>query len=234
MLQLRDVWASYGAALAIRGVSLDVGEGSVVALLGANGSGKTSTLHAIAGLLPVSSGTITYQGKRIDGMRTEALVRAGISLVPEGRMLFGEMTVGENLKLGAYVRRDPAGVRRDMGRLMELFPVLGERREERAALLSGGEQQMLAIARGLMSAPRLLLLDEPSLSVAPMMVRTIFRAIEEVSEEGMAVLLAEQNVSLSLEIAREGCVLETGKIVLAGPAEELRQNETVRRSYLGY
>ncbi len=235
MLSLRDVHASYGSVLALKGVSLEVPEGGIVSVLGANGAGKTSTLRAISGLLRPSSGVIEFEGRPIDRLATDRIVRLGISQVPEGRQIFTELTVMENLRLGAYTRGDGAAVRQDLERIISYFPVLGQRAGQRAALLSGGEQQMLAIGRGLMAKPRLLLLDEPSLGLAPMLVREIFRIIEAINkEEGLTILLVEQDASLALAIAGHGYVLEAGTVVLEDKAERLRGNESVRRSYLGY
>ncbi len=233
MLSLRDVHASYGPVLALRGVSLEVPKGSIVAVLGANGAGKTSTLRTISGLLRPSQGVIEFDGQRTDGMAPERLVQSGISQVPEGRQTFSEMTVMENLQLGAYTRRDGA-VKGDIARVFGYFPVLGDRRTLRAGLLSGGEQQMLSIARALMARPRLLLLDEPSLGLAPMLVREIFAIIRTINEEeGIAILLVEQNANLSLDIAHHGYVLQNGSVVLHDTAANLRGNESVRKSYLG-
>ena len=234
MLSLRDVHAAYGPVLALRGVSLDVPAGGIVAVLGANGAGKSSTLRAISGLLRPTHGEIEFDGERIDHQQPERIVQMGISQVPEGRQTFAELTVLENLRLGAYSRRDGSGVKRDLDRVFGYFPVLGERRKQQAGLLSGGEQQMLAIGRGLMAQPRLLLLDEPSLGLAPMLVREIFRIVKAINEEGISILVVEQNANLSLEIAQHGYVLETGSVVLHDSAENLRRNESVRRSYLGY
>ena len=235
MLSLRDVHASYGPVLALRGVSLDVPDRGVVSVLGPNGAGKSSTLRAISGVLRSSHGEIEFEGQRVDRMSPEQIVRLGISQVPEGRQIFGELTVLENLRLGAYTRRDGAGVKRDIDRVCTYFPVLGERRRQEAGLLSGGEQQMLAIGRALMAKPKLLLLDEPSLGLAPLLVREIFKIIKAINvEEGLAVLLVEQDANLALDIAQHGYLLEVGRVVLDDEAAHLRQNEAVRRSYLGY
>jgi branched-chain amino acid transport system ATP-binding protein len=238
---MRDIHASYGPVLALRGVSLDVPEKGIVAVLGANGAGKSSTLRAVSGIIhPEHAGNprcciVELEGQRIDRMAPEKIVQLGISQVPEGRQTFTEMTVMENLRLGAYVRRDGNGVKRDIDRVFSYFAVLGERRTQEAGLLSGGEQQMLAIGRALMARPRLLLLDEPSLGLAPMLVREIFRIIKTINEEeGIAILLVEQNANLSLEIAQYGYVLQNGAVVLEDSAEHLRGNESVRRSYLGH
>ncbi len=235
MLSVRDIHASYGPVLALQGVSLEVPEGGVVTVLGANGAGKTSTLHAVSGLLRPSQGVIEFEGRRIDRLPAERIVQLGISQVPEGRQIFTELTVGENLRLGAYTRRDSRGVARDTDRVFSYFPVLGERRGQQAALLSGGEQQMLAIGRALMAKPRLLLLDEPSLGLAPMLVREIFRIIKTINEEdGLTILLVEQDATIALGLAQHGYLLESGTVVLDDSAERLRRSNAIRRSYLGY
>ena len=233
MLRLRDIHVSYGSVLALKGVSLEVPLGGIVALLGANGAGKTTTLRAISGLLHPTSGTIEFEGERIDRMPADRVVRIGISQVPEGRQIFTEFTVMENLRLGAYTRRD-RGVKRDLDRICLYLPVLGERSGQRAALLSGGEQQMLAIGRALMAKPRVLLLDEPSLGLAPILVREIFEIIKSINkEEQLTILLVEQDASLALAFADYGYVLESGTVAVAAAADELQGNESVRRSYLG-
>ena len=234
MLKLHDVHASYGPVVALQGVSLEVPRGGIITILGANGAGKTSTLRAISGLLRASHGTIEFDGQRIDRTAPERLVQLGISQVPEGRQIFSELTVMENLRLGAYTRRDN-GVKRDLDRVVEYFPVLGERQKQVAGLLSGGEQQMLAIGRALMAKPRLLLLDEPSLGLAPILVREIFEIIRAINKsEGLTILLVEQDAKLALDVAQHGYVLETGKVVLDDSAANLQQNDAVRRSYLGF
>jgi len=234
MLKVVNVTAAYGPIVALRGVSLEVPDGSVVALMGANGAGKSSTLRLISGLLHPVDGVVEYDGHRIDRRPPQQIVAMGISHVPEGRELFMELTVEENLRLGAYHRRD-GNVRADMDRVYGYFPRLAERRKQPANRLSGGEQQMLAIGRALMSRPRLLLLDEPSLGLAPTIVREIYQIIETINkDEKVAVLVVEQNVRLALSIAYYGYVLETGKVAVAAPAGDLLQNESVRRSYLGY
>jgi len=235
MLTIRDVHASYGPVLALQGISLEVPAGGIVAVLGANGAGKSSTLRAVSGLLRCSHGGIAFDGERIDRLSPERIVRMGVSQVPEGRQTFTELTVRENLRLGAYVRRDGGEVRRDLDRVYSYFPVLGERRSQTAGLLSGGEQQMLAIGRALMARPRVLLLDEPSLGLAPMLVREIFRIVKAINEEEqLTILVVEQDAKLALSIAQHGYLLETGRVVLHDTADNLRQNESVRRAYLGY
>ena len=235
MLKLTDIHASYGPIVALRGISLEVPEGGIVAVLGANGAGKSSTLRAISGLLRPSQGTIEFDGYRIDRFSPEKVVQAGISQVPEGRELFTDLTVLENLMLGAYSRNDKPGIRMDLERVLEYFPVLAERKGRPAGTLSGGEQQMLAIGRGLMSRPRLLLLDEPSVGLAPILVREIFRIIGTLNEQdGITILLVEQDASMALRLAQHAYLLETGTVVLDDSAEKLRSNEAVRKSYLGY
>jgi branched-chain amino acid transport system ATP-binding protein len=212
-----------------------VPKGGIVTALGPNGAGKTSTLRAISGLLRPTSGVVEFDGRRIDRLAPEQIVQLGISQVPEGRQIFTELTVMENLRLGAYTRGDRDGIKRDLERVFSYFPVLGERPRQEAGLLSGGEQQMLAIGRALMAKPRLLLLDEPSLGLAPMLVREIFRIIKAINEEeGVTILLVEQDANLALGIAQRGYLLEAGAVVLEDEAERLRGNEAVRRSYLGY
>ena len=224
----------YGGIQAVKGVSLEVREGSIVTLLGANGAGKSTTLKSISGLVAPARGTVTFAGRRIDGLPSDRIVRLGISHVPEGRELFPELTVLENLKMGAYTRTDRRAVERGLERVQAHFPILAERRLQLAGTLSGGEQQMLAIGRALMAEPRLMLLDEPSLGLAPMLVEEIFRIIREIHDHGTTVLLVEQNANKALSIADYGYVLETGTVSLAGDSRQLLRDDHVRRSYLGH
>ena len=233
MLELREVEVSYGNILALKGVSLTVAEGELVTLIGSNGAGKSTTLKTISGLLRPRAGTIRYRGQALDHLSPHRIVALGISQCPEGRRLFGRLTVAENLRLGAVHRRDRDGVRRDVERVYGLFPVLRERNRQTAATLSGGEQQMLAIGRAVMSRPRLLLLDEPSLGLAPLLVGAIFDTIRQLKREGTTILLVEQNARLALEVADRAYVMETGRIMLAGPAAELKHNPQVEHTYLG-
>jgi branched-chain amino acid transport system ATP-binding protein len=233
LLEVRDLHAGYGATQVLRGVSLEVEAGEIVALLGANGAGKTTTLRALCGLIR-RQGQVMLAGQRIDGMATEEIVRLGVAHVPDGRGTFTGLTTEENLRMGACTRRDKAGVRADFERFYEYFPRLKERRHQQAGTLSGGEQQMLAIARALMLRPRLLLMDEPSFGLAPKVVQDIFRIMRRVREEQqVAILLVEQNASLALDLADTAYLLETGRIVLAGPSASIRSNEAVRAAYLG-
>jgi len=235
VLKISGVQAAYGPVLALHDISIEVPAGSIVTLLGANGAGKTTTLRVVSGVLRPAAGSVEFMGRRIDRRSPETIVSLGISHVPEGRQLFGNLSVMENLMLGAYVRRDGDGVKRDLDRVFAYFPVLGARRSQHAGSLSGGEQQMLAIARGLMSRPRLLLLDEPSLGLAPLIVQEIFRIIAAINQEDkVTILLVEQDASLALQYGDFGYVLETGRVAIADKCERLRDNEDVRRSYLGY
>lgn len=239
MLLLQDISVTYRNAVpALQGVSLEIPDKAVVALLGANGAGKTTIIRTISGLLPIHKaslmhGSVLFNGERIDRLNATQIVRHGITQVLEGRRLFADLTVDENLRTGAIAARDPVGARRAYERVMALFPVLAERRKSHAGYLSGGEQQMLAIGRALMSNPKLLLLDEPSLGLAPFMVQQIRTIIAEINASGTAVLLVEQNAQMALSIAHYGYVLDTGKVVLALPAAELLQDERVRKFYLG-
>jgi branched-chain amino acid transport system ATP-binding protein len=234
ILELKDVEARYGPVKALHGVSLTVGEGEVVAVLGANGAGKTTTLRAVSGTVR-RSGEIVFAGKRISRRSPEEVARLGVAHVPEGRGTLTDLTVRENLRLGAYVRRDRQAIREDGQRVLSYFPWLEHRASQRAGTLSGGEQQMLAVARALMLRPRLVLLDEPSLGLAPMVVSEIFRIVGELNEkEGLTVLVVEQNAALALEASSRAYVLEVGKVAVEGSSDELRRNASVRRSYLGY
>ena len=235
LLKLEEVEARYGPVKALHGISLTVGEGEIVAVLGANGAGKTTTLRAVSGTVRRSGGEIVFAGTRISRRPPETVARLGVAHVPEGRGTLTELSVRENLRLGAYVRRDRAGIREDERRVLSYFPWLEQRGGQSAGTLSGGEQQMLALARALMSRPRLVLLDEPSLGLAPRVVSEIFRIVRELNErEGLAVLVVEQNAALALEASARAYVLEVGKVAVEGPSAELRRNESVRRSYLGY
>ena len=233
MLALDGIRAAYVRGEVLKGVSLAVPNGSIVALLGANGAGKSTTLRVIAGLLAPTAGTVLFEDASIARLRADRIVRRGVSLVPESRELFLEMTVDENLEMGAYTRRDVGGIRQDLAMTFSLFPRLAERRSQVAGTLSGGEQQMLAIARALMARPRLLLLDEPSLGLAPAIVDEIFGRIETINREGMSVLLVEQNARMALDIADHGYILETGRVMLSGPARDLAADAMVQESYLG-
>jgi branched-chain amino acid transport system ATP-binding protein len=234
LLELGDVEARYGEVRALHGVSLRVDEGEIVAVLGANGAGKTTTLRAISGTVR-RAGTVAFAGQSIARRSPEATARLGIAHVPEGRGTFTELSVWDNLRLGAYTRRRRAAVRADLDRAVQLFPWLGERRSQQAGTLSGGEQQMLALARALVSRPKLLLLDEPSLGLAPKVVSEIFGTVRRVNEEdGIAVLVVEQNATLALDTASRAYVLEAGRVALEGDSADLRAHESVRRSYLGY
>ena len=234
MLSIRDLEVYYGRDEAVRGVSLDVPKGEIVALLGINGAGKTTLLSAVAGLVRSAKWSITLDGELLTGLRPEYIVRRGVALVPERRDLFPEMSVAENLEMGAYLRRDRAAVRADMKLIYGYFPVLEPRRQQLASTLSGGQQQMLAIGRALMSRPRYLLLDEPSLGLSPVMLEAIFEIIERINrEEGTTVFLVEQNTRVALSVARRGYVLENGMVVASGTSEELLDSDLVRHSYLG-
>jgi branched-chain amino acid transport system ATP-binding protein len=233
VLELIDVRASYGPIEALKGVSLKVGRGEIVTLLGANGAGKSTTLMAISGVNRAGSGEVIYNGRRIDGLRPHEIVSLGICQVPEGRRIFSRLTVRENLEMGAFSVSDRARIARSMDEVFELFPVLRERSSQPGGTLSGGEQQMLAIGRALMSQPELLLLDEPSLGLAPIVVSRIFRIIKDINERGVTVLLVEQNANAALKLANRAYVLETGRITLSGDSATLMADERVRRAYLG-
>jgi branched-chain amino acid transport system ATP-binding protein len=233
MLEVEGIVAGYGRITALHGVHLAVEPRSVVALLGANGAGKSTTLNCICGTVPVRSGSIRFQGERIDRLPPHQIVARGIAQVPEGREIFARMSVRENLEIGAHRRRDHAAIRNDMERILEDFPVLRQRLRQMAGTLSGGEQQMLLVARALMAAPSLLMIDEPSLGLSPVMVEQIFAIVERISAGGMTVLLVEQNAQLALEVAAAAYVLENGEIVAHAPSAELLQSATLRRAYLG-
>jgi branched-chain amino acid transport system ATP-binding protein len=234
LLEAEALEAQYGRTKVLHGVHFSVESGGITTILGANGAGKTTTLRAVCGMVR-TSGQVRFDGRRIDGKTTEDIVRLGIAHVPEGRGTFVNLTVEENLRLGAYSRRDAARPFERLQRVYGYFPILAERRQQIAGTLSGGEQQMLAVARGLMSRPRLLLLDEPSLGLAPLVVREIFKIVRAINQqEGVSVLLVEQNASLALDLADHAYLLETGRVVMGGPAEALRRDESIRRSYLGY
>ncbi|MHB1394874.1 MAG: ABC transporter ATP-binding protein [Clostridia bacterium] len=233
MLKVKDLNVFYGAIHALKDVSLEVNEGEIVTLIGANGAGKTSTLRAISGLEPAKSGEISYNGSSLKSVPPYNLVNMGIAHVPEGRRIFANLTVMENLELGAFSRKDKDGIKKDFDMVFDKFPRLKERTWQQAGTLSGGEQQMLATARALMSRPKMILMDEPSMGLAPLLVREIFTIIKEINKTGTTVLLVEQNAHMALSIAHKAYVLETGKIVLEGTADDLLHNEAVRNAYLG-
>jgi branched-chain amino acid transport system ATP-binding protein len=233
VLEVEDVHAYYGSIQALKGISILVRDGEIVTLLGANGAGKSTTLRSINGLIHPRRGTIRFEGKDITRTPAHQVVKLGISQSPEGRRLFPRMTVIENLEMGAYQRSDKANFQQDLDRVFTLFPRLAERRDQKAGTMSGGEQQMCAIGRALMARPKLLMLDEPSLGLAPIFVERIFEIVKQINEQGMAILLVEQNALMALDVAHRGYVLETGKIVLADTAAALKGNEQVRKTYLG-
>ena len=233
MLKIDNINVYYGAIHALKGISVDVNEGEIVTLIGANGAGKSTILRTISGLLKPKTGEITFEGKNIAGKAAQDIVRMSISQVPEGRRVFANMTVMENLELGAYIRSDSKGIKEDFDQVFGRFPKLAERRSQLAGTMSGGEQQMLAMGRALMSRPRLLLLDEPSMGLAPLLVREIFSIIKDINASGTTVLLVEQNAHMALSIAHRAYVLETGRITLAGDAKELAASEEIRKAYLG-
>ncbi len=233
MLTLENVSVSYGAIEALTDIDLHVGQGEVVTLIGANGAGKTTTLRTITGLLEPRAGRVMYEGRQISGLATHKLVPMGIAMSPEGRGVFANLTVRENLEMGAFIRKDKKGIADDMERGFTMFPRLKEREQQKAGTLSGGEQQMLAIVRALMSRPRLLLLDEPSLGLAPLVVHTIFEAIEQIRKEGATILLVEQNANAALHHSDRAYVLETGTIVMSGDSRDIANDPRVREAYLG-
>ena len=232
MLKIENVVAGYGHITALKSINLEVPQGSIVSLIGANGAGKSTTMRSIMGLVKPTEGRITFEGKDITSMKTHDIVKSGISLVPEGRQILQDMSVYENLEMGAYIRKDK-DIESDIKKVFKRFPILDERSYQLGGTLSGGQQQMLAIGRALMARPKLLLLDEPSMGLAPLVVNEIFEVIKEISAEGTTVLLVEQNVRQALKIADYAYVLETGKIVLSGPAEEIRHDPRVMEAYLG-
>jgi len=233
ILEVHDLKVSYGGIHALKGIDLHIAAGELVALIGSNGAGKTTTLKALAGMLHCTAGKLHYQGNSLHHVPSHQRVNSGLALVPEGRGIFARLTVVENLQMGAYIRNDDKQVSADLERMYELFPRLAERRTQLAGTLSGGEQQLVAMARALMSRPKLLMLDEPSMGLAPMMVAKIFETIKEISAQGVSILLVEQNAKLALEAAQRGYVLESGTITLSGDAKELLGSEAVQRAYLG-
>ncbi|MGI6422158.1 MAG: ABC transporter ATP-binding protein [Syntrophomonadaceae bacterium] len=233
MLQVKEIHVYYGAIQALKGVSIEVEQGSIVTLIGANGAGKTSTLKSISGLLKPRQGSIRFQDREISRLAPEKIVELGISQVPEGRRVFPGLTVLENLEMGAYLRKDKKEIQKDLSEIFDRFPRLQERRKQLAGTLSGGEQQMLAIGRALMARPKLMLMDEPSMGLAPLLVKEIFEIIKEINEKGTTILLIEQNANMALSIADRAYVIETGEIVLQGSADELLRSQEVKKAYLG-
>jgi len=233
LLEVEDLRVSYGAIEAVKGISFSVEAGQIVTLIGGNGAGKTTTLRTVSGLLRPTHGDIRYAGQSIRGVPGHEVLRLGLAHAPEGRRIFGRMTIGENLDLGAFAREDRSEINKDMNRVFELFPVLGERRNQSAGVLSGGEQQMLAIGRAMMSRPKLLMLDEPSMGLSPIMMQRIFTVIGELQEQGTTILLVEQNAQAALSLADHGYVIETGRIAFDGRGKDLLHDERVRKAYLG-
>lgn len=234
MLEVKEIHTFYGRIEALKGVSLEIGKGEIITLIGANGAGKSTLLMSISGIVPPASGKILFEGQRLHTLRPDQICRIGIIQVPEGRRIFPELTVMENLEMGAYLRKDKAGIRRDMAYIFSLFPRLAERRHQPGGTLSGGEQQMLAISRGLMGRPKLLLLDEPSLGLSPVLVQLIFETIQRINRENKTtIFLVEQNANKALAIAHRGYVMETGNITLSDTAENLRQSDRIKTAYLG-
>lgn len=234
LLEVQDLHVSYGGIEALRGISFSVDEGQIVTLIGANGAGKSTTLRTICGIVRAKAGSISFEGKSILGVDTQKIVERGIALVPEGRRVFPNLTVLENLRIGAYLRKDEVSVREDLKRVFELFPRLKERSWQLAGTLSGGEQQMLAVGRALMTRPRLMMMDEPSLGLAPLVVRDIFNIIRQLSAQGITILLIEQNANAALHAAHYGYVLQTGRITLQDSGEALLNNQSVQEAYLGH
>jgi len=233
LLEVRDIWVHYEKVAALQGVSLELNEGEIVCLLGANGAGKTTTLRTISGLKRPSKGEVWYQGQRIDSLRSQEIVRRGIAQIPEGRRIFPHMSVMDNLAMGAYLRKDKAQKDRDLEDMFEHFPILKERRRQLGGSLSGGEQQMLSAARALMTKPKLLLMDEPTLGLSPIMVQEVAKIVTAISQTGVSIILVEQNARVALRLAHRAYVLETGTIALSGNCQELAGNDHVQRAYLG-
>jgi branched-chain amino acid transport system ATP-binding protein len=233
MLKVRDLVVAYGGIEALKGISIDVPDGQIVTLIGANGAGKSTLLRTIMGLVKPQSGTVEYNGEAIHGMNSQHIVSRGITLVPEGRRVFPNLTVLENLRIGAYLRKDEDGIADDIKRIYELFPRLEERHWQMAGTLSGGEQQMLALGRALMSRPKIMMMDEPSLGLAPLVIKDIFNIIRRINESGTTVLLVEQNANMALKVAHHAYVLETGRIKMEGGGRELLENEEIKEAYLG-
>ncbi|MBF0112577.1 MAG: ABC transporter ATP-binding protein [Desulfamplus sp.] len=233
MLTVKSLESGYGKIKALFGIDLEIKQGEIVALIGANGAGKTTFLKTVSGLIKPSGGNITFEGKRLDNLPPETIVNLGISHVPEGRMIFTQQSVETNLEIGAFGRKDKKEIKQDMQKYYDMFPILGNRRKQKAGTLSGGEQQMLAIARGLMKRPKLIFLDEPSMGLAPVLVNQIFKIIKELHQTGLSVLLVEQNVKKALKITQRAYVIELGKIVHNGKSSELLNSEAIRKSYLG-
>ena len=233
MLKIRDLVVAYGGIEALKGISIDVPDGQIVTLIGANGAGKSTLLRAIIGLVKSQGGTVEYNGETLNGLNSQRIVTKGITLVPEGRRVFPNLTVLENLRIGAYLRKDEDGIREDIRKIYDIFPRLEERHWQMAGTLSGGEQQMLALGRALMSRPKLMMMDEPSLGLAPLVIKEIFNIIRRINEGGTTVLLVEQNANMALKVAHHAYVLETGRIKMEGSGKELLENEEIKEAYLG-
>lgn len=232
-MKLDNLFVHYGEAMAMEGVSLNVEEGELVCLLGPNGAGKTTLLNTICGLIRPTSGTVGFQGRDITGLSAAEIQKGGISQVPEGRKIFPSLTVRDNLRIGAYTRKDEAGIKEDLDRYVEMFPILKERQKQRGGSLSGGEQQIVAIVRALMGRPRLVLFDEPSLGLAPLFIKKVYEIIQTIYDQGTTILLVEQNARMALEISSRAMIMDGGRVVISGPAEEVADSEEVRKAYLG-